>query len=59
VSRICSKFKKEVPEAVISVDIDNWRGQLKNKAIAAIDAALAAAFDPYKRGSIGVSRPQP
>jgi len=54
VSRVCSKFRQEVPKAELSIDLENWKQQLREKAIAAIDAALDAAFDPYKRGSIAV-----
>src|SRR5262249_2440166 len=52
VSRICSKFRQEVPIAEMSLDLENWKQQLREKAIAGLDAALDAAFDPYKRGSI-------
>src|SRR5437879_2001055 len=55
VSRICSRFRNQVPQAELAVDLENYKEQLRRKAIAAIDAALDATFDPYKRGSIGLS----
>src|SRR5262249_22669217 len=54
VSRVCKKFRQEVPQAEMSIDLENWKQQLREKAIAAIDRALDAVFDPYKQGSIAV-----
>ena len=55
VSRVCKKFRQEVPQAEMSIDLENWKQQLRAKAIAAIDAALDSAFDPYKRASVGIA----
>src|SRR5215831_14777788 len=55
VSRVCKKFRQEVPQAEMSIDLENWKQQLKAKTIAAIDAALDSAFDPYKRASVGIA----
>src|SRR5262249_30396873 len=54
VSRVCKKFRQEVPQAEMSIDLENWKQRLREKAIAGIDDALDADFDPYKRGSIAV-----
>src|SRR5215813_6861376 len=54
VSRVCKKFRQEVPRAEMSIDLENWKQRLREKAIAGLDDALDADFDPYKRGSIAV-----
>src|SRR5262249_1979389 len=54
VSRICSKFRQEVPGAEMSIDLENWKKQLREKSIAAIDRALDAGVGTYEGGSIAV-----
>jgi hypothetical protein len=54
VSRICSRFREQVPEAEMSVDLANWKEQLKTEAVKAVHEALRCEIDAYKRGGIGL-----
>jgi hypothetical protein len=54
VSRICSGFKKSVPNSELAAPAEDYRTRLKVKSIKALDAALDCGQDNYKRGGIAI-----
>lgn len=48
--RICKGMQESAAKAS-----DDWRSEMRSKAVKAVNAGLTAKEDPYKRGNLGVN----
>ena len=58
VSRVCKKFRQDVPQAEMSIDLENWKQRLREKAIAGQSPAAHRARPRHDRRCNGRKPPE-